>query len=291
VQVGVVFPQTEIGDDPGAVRALAAAAHDLGYRHLLAYDHVVGADPAVHQGWSGPYDIGDTFYEPMVLFAHLAALWPLEFVTGILIAPQRQTVLVAKQAATLDRLAGGKLRLGVGLGWNRVEYQAMGMSFEERGRRLEEQLVLLRRLWSEDSVTFRGELDTVIGAGIAPPPLQRPIPLWVGAVAPPALRRVGRLADGWLPQVPPGPRMNEALGVITAAAREAGRDPTGLGIEGRLEWSVAVRDHQLFERHVDKWRSSPATHLSVSTMHAGLVGADQHIAALQEAAGVLETGG
>ncbi len=288
MRVGVVFPQTEIGTDLGAVRAYAEAATDLGYHHILAYDHVLGADPEVHEGWQGYYDVHDTFYEPMVLFAYLAAICPLELATGILIAPQRQTALIAKQAATLDVLSGGRLRLGLGLGWNAVEYQALGRDFGDRGRRLDEQIELLRLLWTRPSVTFRGEHDTVVGAGIAPLPVQRPIPLWLGAVAPAALRRVGRLADGWLPQVPPGHHLDEAFQVVARSAQEVGRDPRTIGIEGRLEWSPS--DPATFERQFEKWQGSPATHVSLSTMRTGLGAVDGHIEALTSAAEVLLAG-
>lgn len=288
MQIGAVFPQTEIGSDPGGIRAYAQAAAELGFAHLLAYDHVLGADPQVHEGWTGYYDISDPFHEPMALFGYLAAVCPLELVTGVLIAPQRQTALVAKQAAAVDVLSGGRLRLGLGLGWNHVEYQALGRAFENRGQRLDEQIELLRLLWTRPSVTFEGRFDTVRGAGIAPLPVQRPIPIWLGAVAPAALARVGRLADGWLPQVPPGPRLEQSWEIVSQAAKEAGRDPATVGIEGRLEWSV--KDRATFERHVDKWRATTATHLSVNTMRAGLVGPDRHIEALQAAAEVLFDG-
>jgi probable F420-dependent oxidoreductase len=231
-----VFPQTEIGGDVGAVRSYAQRVEALGFTHILAYDHVVGADPAVHQGWSGPYDITTTFHEPLVLFGYLAALTSIELVPGIIILPQRQTVLVAKQAAEVDLLTGGRFRLGVGLGWNAVEYEALGKEFANRGTRIGEQVTLLRRLWTETTVTFPGEYEQVTGAGLAPRPVQRPIPIWFGAQSAPAYRRVGRLADGWFPQVAPGPRLDEARAIVDAAAREAGRDPSALGMEGRVSW-------------------------------------------------------
>src|SRR5215467_4066265 len=163
MQIGVVFPQTEIGTDVGAVRAYAERVEELGFSHILAYDHVVGADPAVHQGWRGPYNVRSTFHEPMVLFGYLAGATSLELVTGIVILPQRQTVLVAKQAAEVDLLTGGRFRLGVGLGWNAVEYEALGQDFGRRGARMTEQVGLLRRLWTETSVTHEGSFDQVIG--------------------------------------------------------------------------------------------------------------------------------
>ncbi len=174
MRIGVVFPQTDIGADVGAVRAYAQRVEELGFRHVLAYDHVVGADPAVHRGWQGPYDITTTFHEPLVLFGFLAGITSLELVTGIIILPQRQTVLVAKQAAEVDLLSEGSFRLGVGLGWNAVEYEALGQDFSSRGRRIEEQVELLRRLWTEPSVTYTGRYHRVTGAGLAPLPRAGP---------------------------------------------------------------------------------------------------------------------
>ena len=223
MQIGAVFPQTEIGSDVGAVRAYAQRVQELGFAHVLAYDHVVGADPAVHEGWRGPYNLRSTFHEPMVLFGYLAGVVSVELVTGIIILPQRQTVLVAKQAAEVDVLNRGRFRFGVGLGWNPVEYEALGQSFSDRGKRMGEQVELLRRLWTEESVTFHGAYEHVTGAGLAPLPVQRPIPVWFGAASPPAYRRAGRLADGWFPQVPPGPRLDEARALVEQAARLAGQ--------------------------------------------------------------------
>jgi len=181
MQIGVVFPQTEIGADRGAIRSYAQRVEELGFTHLLSYDHVLGADPEVHRPWRGPYDVDTTFHEPFVLFGYLAGITALELVTGIIILPQRQTALVAKQAAEVDMLTNGRFRLGVGLGWNAVEYDALGMNFSDRGRRSVEQVEVLRRLWTERSVTFDGAHEHLTGAGIAPLPVQRPIPVWMGA--------------------------------------------------------------------------------------------------------------
>src|SRR6476469_7227903 len=165
MRVGVVFPQTELGGDAGAVRAYGQRVEELGFTHILAYDHVVGADPDVHTGWGGPYDVHTTFHEPLVMFGFLAALTrSVELVTGVIILPQRQTALVAKQAAEVDLLSGGRLRLGIGIGWNAVEYEALGEDFGNRGKRSAEQVELLRRLWTEQTVTFDGEFDRVTGA-------------------------------------------------------------------------------------------------------------------------------
>lgn len=288
MRIGVVFPQTEIGADAGAVRAYAEGAEELGFTHVLAYDHVLGADPAVHEGWNGPYDVRTSFHEPMVLFGYLAAVTSLELVTGIIILPQRQTALVAKQAAEVDLLTGGRLRLGVGLGWNAVEYEALGKRFADRGSRIGEQVALLRRLWTESSVTFAGEHEQVTGAGLSPLPVQRPIPLWFGAQSRRAYVRTGELADGWFPQVPPGPRLDEARSIVEQAAAEAGRDPAQLGMEGRVSWGEGGAEK--LADHVGRWRAAGATHVSVNTMGAGLGSADGHLTALAAAAAALGLG-
>jgi len=286
MRIGVVFPQTELGGDPGAVRAYAQRAEELGFTHVLAYDHVVGADPAVHPGWDGPYDVHTTFHEPLVLYGYLAAVTSMELVTGVIILPQRQTVLVAKQAAEADLLTGGKFRLGVGIGWNRVEYEALGQDFSTRGKRLDEQITLLRRLWTEQTVTFSGTFDRITGAGLAPMPVQRPIPVWVGAQSQPGYRRAGRLADGWFPQIGPGPQLNEARRIVAEAAVQAGRDPASLGMEGRLRWQ---QDQNELAAAMRQWRDAGATHLSVNTMGAGLKTVDDHLAALAMAAEAAKT--
>lgn len=289
MQIGVVFPQTEIGTDPGAIRAYGTRVEELGYRHILVYDHVLGADTAVHEGWRGPYDLDTPFHEPFVLFGFLAAVTSVELVTGIVILPQRQTALAAKQAAEVDVLSGGRLRLGIGIGWNRVEYDALGESFGNRGRRVEEQVDLMRRLWTERSVTFDGRFDQVTGAGIAPLPVQRPIPIWFGGSSEPAYRRMGRLADGWFPQVPPGPRLDEAKAIVETAAVAAGRDPGDLGMEGRVTYGDGGVGQVV--DHVQRWQDAGATHVSVNTMGAGFGSVHDHLDALAEIAGVLKLHG
>lgn len=285
MQIGVVFPQTEIGADPSEIAAYAEAVEEIGYQHLGAYDHVLGADPAVHTGWAGPYDVDTTFHEPLVLFGYLAAMTTLELVTGILILPQRQTALVAKQAAEVDLLTGGRFRLGVGVGWNAVEYQALGTSFSDRGPRLAEQVALLRELWTERSVSFEGRHEQVRGAGIAPLPVQRPIPIWFGASSPPAYRRAGALGDGWFPLVQPGPELDEARRHVAQGARDAGRDPAALGMEGRIR--IAGLDADAIRSRARAWAAAGATHLSLDTMGAGLRGAEEHVGALERCAELL----
>lgn len=285
MDIGVVFPQTEVGYDRGAVRAIGQAVDDLGYTHLAAYDHVLGGDTDVHGDLGGPYTIHHPFREPLTMFAYLAACTNLGFATSILIGPQRQTALLAKQAAEVDLLCEGRFRLGLGIGWNKVEYDALGVPFEHRAAILEEQVAVLRALWTNQSVTTEGRFHHITAAGIAPLPMQRPIPLWIGAFAPAALRRAGRIADGWFPHVRPGGGLEKALDIIREGAAEAGRDLSGFQFEGRIEY--AVRDHDKIAAHAQKWREAGASHLSLITMHADLETADDHIAALAEMAPVL----
>ncbi|MDT5212067.1 MAG: hypothetical protein QOK18_306 [Mycobacterium sp.] len=283
MRVGVVFPQTELGGDPGAVRAYGETVEAVGYTHVLAYDHVVGADPAVHTGWAGPYDVNTTFHEPLVMFGYLAAITrSVELVTGVIILPQRQTALVAKQAAEVDLLSGGRLRLGIGLGWNAVEYEALGEDFTNRGKRSGEQIEVMRRLWTEQTVSFDGDFHRVTGAGLAPLPVQRPIPLWIGTRSTPGYRRAGRLADGWFPMMEPGPDLDYARGIVEQAAVEAGRDPAAIGMEGRVTWSG---DDDALARDVAAWAATGASHLSINTMGAGLTSVDEHLAVLTRVAG------
>jgi probable F420-dependent oxidoreductase len=278
-----VFPQTEIGPDAGGVRAYAEAVEELGFAHVLAYDHVLGADPAGHPGFSGPYTAASLFHEPLVLYGFLAAVAPrLELVTGILILPQRQTALVAKQAAEVDLLTGGRFRLGVGLGWNAVEYEALGMTFADRGRRVEEQIELLRRLWQEPVVSFAGRYHTITAAGINPLPVQRPIPIWMGGFSERALKRIARLADGYFPgSAPLEGGWARTLERMREWRQAAGRDPDDLGIEPRIPAGAGTPEE--WRRQAEGWRSLGATHLSVNTMGGGLTGPEAHIERLAEA--------
>ena len=280
MHIGVIFPQTEIGTDPGAIRAYAQAAEELGYAHLVVYDHVLGADPEGHPGWRGPYTHETTFHEPFVLFGYLAAITQrLELVTGIIILPQRQTALVAKQAAEVDVLTGGRLRLGVGVGWNAVEYEALGEEFHTRGLRVEEQVALMRALWTQEVVSFEGRWHHVTYAGLNPLSIQRPIPVWMGGGAEPVLQRIARIADGWFPQIRPDDAARQTIERLHGYAREAGRDPADIGIEARV--SIAGGTPEDWARAVDAWQDLGATHLALNTMNAGLNSPDQHIDALR----------
>jgi probable F420-dependent oxidoreductase len=280
MKLGVVFPQTEIGADPGAVREYALAVQDLGYDHLLVYDHVLGADPSYYQGWSGVYTHEAMFHEPMVLFGYLAGIVPqLELITGIVILPQRQTALVAKQAAEVDILTGGRLRLGIGIGWNAVEYEALGQDFHTRGRRVEEQINLLRDLWTREVVTFEGRWDTVTASGINPLPVQRPIPIWMGGHADAVLRRVGRLSDGWIPTLPPDHETGELWERIKDHARQAGRDAAAIGLEGSVRARQGTLDDWVATTKA--WGGMGASHVSMNTMGAGLTSVKQHVDVLR----------
>lgn len=280
MRIGVVFPQTEIGSDPGAVREYAQAAEEMGYSHILAYDHVLGANVATRPGWRGPYTSETLFHEPFVLFGYLAGLTQrIELVTGVIILPQRQTVLVAKQAAEIDVLSGGRLRLGVGIGWNQVEYEGLNENFNNRGVRLEEQIEVLRALWTDTSVTYKGRWHTVDHAGINPLPMQRPIPVWIGATAEAALQRAARLADGWFPQRPPDDEARAVMERLRGYLREAGRQDAPFGIEPRL--SVNDTPESEWASFVEGWRELGATHMGINTMNAGLKSPQEHIETLR----------
>ncbi|HET8564526.1 MAG TPA: LLM class F420-dependent oxidoreductase, partial [Candidatus Binatia bacterium] len=254
-------------------------AEDLGYDHILAYDHVIGANPASRPGWSPPYTYRDAFHEPFVLFGYLAGLTKLELVTGILILPQRQTVLVAKQAAEVDVLSGGRLRLGVGIGWNPVEYEALGENFKNRGRRSEEQIEVMRALWTRELVTFQGRWHKITDAGINPLPVQRPIPIWFGGSDDKVLRRLARLGDGWFPLMAPDDKCRASIEKIRSYAREAGRDPTSIGIEGRI--MIGQRSPEDWRKETSSWKELGATHVTVNTMKAGLTSPTGHLEAIR----------
>jgi probable F420-dependent oxidoreductase len=285
MQVGVVFPQTEIGDDPVVIRDYAQAVEEMGYRHILAYDHVLGASTAARPDWRGPYTSETPFHEPFVLYGYLAGLTrQVELVTGVIILPQRQTALVAKQAAEIDVLSSGRLRLGIGTGWNTVEYQALNEDFHNRGARSEEQIAVLRALWTQPVVTFEGRWHHIEAAGIKPLPVQRPIPIWLGGEADAVLKRVARIGDGWFPQSAPadGRPMIERL---CTYIRDAGRSPDSVGIEARLNLSrVPESDWVDF---VEGWRKLGATHFCINTMGLKLPSVTDHLELLRRVKAML----
>ena len=285
MKIGVIFPQTEFGNDPVAIRDYAQTAEGLGFTHVLAYDHVMGANPQRPGGWSGPYTYLSPFHEVFVLLGYLAAITRrLELVTGVVILPQRQTVLVAKQAASLDVLSGGRLRLGVGLGWNEVEYTCLNEDFHNRGKRIEEQVTLMRRLWTEPLVTFSGKWHTIPDAGINPLPVQRPIPVWFGGGVEATLRRAARLADGWIILHRSAAEAKPALDMLDRFLEEAGRSRKDFGLESWL--SCGKGDASAWETALSEWQAVGATHLSFNTMGSGFTTPQEHIQAIQKFARV-----
>jgi probable F420-dependent oxidoreductase len=286
MEIGAVLAQNELGGDPGGLRAYAQAVQDLGYDFLVAADHVVGADPAAYPDLERVYPIDNILHEPLTLLAFLAGGAPrLGLLTSVIILPQRQTVLVAKQAASLDLMTGGRFRLGVGIGWNPVEFTALGMRFADRARRFEEQIALLRRLWTERLVTFEGPHHIVRAAGLNPLPVQRPIPIWIGASSEAAVKRACALADGYLPLRPLDGGWEATMAKVHGWLAEAGRDPATFGIEGRLDAGRGTADD--WRATVDMWRRFGASHLSVST--GGLGGPDVQVQRLREVRHVLDS--
>ncbi|MEE8421764.1 MAG: LLM class F420-dependent oxidoreductase [Dehalococcoidia bacterium] len=280
MQLGVVFPQTEIGNDPSLIRDYAQAAEGAGYEHLLAFDHVLGAERDRPGGFQGPYDHETSFHEPFTLFGYLAGVTErLELVTGIIILPQRQTALVAKQTAQLHVLSGGRLRLGVGVGWNAVEFEGLGENFHNRGQRIEEQIALLRALWRDPVVSFEGRWHHVTKAGINPRPPGGTIPIWMGGMSDRVIERTGRLADGWFPQVREPADLRTAIERVHAAASAAGRDPSEVGIEARVSLTDPAAAGEAVER-ARAFEQAGATHVSVNTMGAQL-SPRQHIEAIR----------
>jgi probable F420-dependent oxidoreductase len=287
VKLGAVFPQTEIGRDAGGVREYAQAVQELGYDHLLAYDHVLGADDARHPGLVGPYRTEHLFHEILVLFGYVAGVAPLlELVTGVVIAPQRQTALLAKQAVEVDVLTNGRFRLGLGIGWNPVEYEALGKDFSDRGRRLEEQIDLLRRLWTEPVLDYEGRWERVTAAGLNPLPVQRSIPIWIGGTAERALRRAARLADGYFPQRPLEGSWSRTMELVQQWVEEAGRDWATFGVEQRI--SVASGTPDDWRDAAEEWAELGATHISLVTMGGGLTAPGAHVELLERARAALD---
>jgi probable F420-dependent oxidoreductase len=288
MQVGAVFPQLEIGTDPGTIANYARTVEDLGYDHLVAFDHVLGADPARPEGWTGPYDHRSLFHEPFVLFGYLGTITTrLGLATAVIVLPQRQTALVAKQAAEVDVLTRGRLILGVGIGWNYVEYEALGQRFSDRGKRIEEQIALLRRLFTEEVVDFKGRWHRIERAGLNPLPVRRPIPIWMGGgwnqrdrkVVEPALRRIARLADGWFTHLPPNEDGRAGMESFRRFVREAGRDPGSVPVEGRVY--AARGGPEEWARGVEAFRAMGMTSVELTTMGAGYRELDEHLDALR----------
>lgn len=281
MKVGVIFPQIEFPADPLAIRDYAQAAEALGFSHILAYDHVLGANPDRPGGWQGPYTHENPFFDPFVLFSYMTAVTTtIHFVTGVLILPQRDTAVVAKQAACLDVLSNGRFRLGVGVGWNRVEMESIGHQFHNRGKRIEEQIAVMRRLWTQPLVRFDGRYHHLDDVGLNPLPVQRPIPIWLGGHADAVLERVARLGDGWFPNYRTPELARPSLEKLDDYLAAHGRSRTDIGIEARLAYKDGTPES--WRNALESWQQTGATHLTFNTMGAGLDTAVKHLQAVEQ---------
>jgi len=280
MKIGVVYPQTEYGHDPIAIKDYAQTAEALGFSHILAYEHVLGANPDRPEGWMGPYTYMHPFIEPFVLFGYMAAhTRTIEFATGVVILPQRQTALVAKQAASLDALSQGRLRLGIGLGWNPVEYISLNQDFHNRGKRIEEQVAVLRLLWQNELVNYQGQWHTIPDAGINPLPVQRLIPIWFGGHADAVLERLARLGNGWFPNYRTAAAAQPSLEKLENYLAENGRSLSDIGIEPRLSYENGRADQ--WQQTITEWQAAGASHLTLNTMSLGFDTPHKHIQAIR----------
>ena len=282
-KIGAVFPQTEIGNDPDGINQYVTAVESMGYDHILIYDHVLGASIENRPNWKGAYRLEDSFHEVMVLFGYISAITTkIELATGILVLPQRDTALVAKQAAELDILSNGRLRLGVGIGWNDVEFEALNSEFTNRGARIEEQVSLLRELWTNELVTFKGKWHDLDDVGINPLPPQSPIPIWFGGAANAVMQRIGKMGDGWIyPGYSPFPDIQSKtmLDSIKNSANQVNRSISQIGIEKIL--SESEKPKEGWSDAGSLWMEYGATHLSINTMGANLTSINGHLDALE----------
>lgn len=286
MKYGVVYPQTEYGSDPAAIKDYAQQAEDLGYNHVLVYDHILGANPDTHPDLVGPYRFYHTFQSPLLLFSFMAAVTErLEFTTGIIILPQRETALFAKQAATLDVLSGGRLRLGLGIGWNPVEYTSLSQDFSTRGKRIEEQVEVLRLLWTQLLVKYKGRWHDIPDAGINPLPVQQPIPIWFGGHAEAVLRRTAMMADGWMPNYRRAADAQRTIQLLDQFLAQAGRNREELGIEARIHYGEG--DPEEWSARVREWEAAGATHISFNTMASGFETPAEHLLAISRMANEL----
>ena len=271
------FPSLDIGTDPAKIRDWAQAAEDLGYAYIEVPDHVFGAKG--RDGWVPLYNEKDSFHETFVTLGFLAAVTKtIGLSTGILIAPQRQTGVIAKQAAEVDILSGGRLRLGIGVGWNHVEYAALGVDWKTRGARQAEQVEVLRRLWSGELVSFTGRFHDLQDVSIVPPPVQRPIPIWFGGSSDAVIRRAARLGDGWMPILAPDAQAEQKLDLLAEQLTSFGRDTDKFGIEAWLR--MHSPDPQGWAAAADGWRRLGAGMVMLYPMYR-MTSLDDHIETLR----------
>ena len=289
MRIGVLFPEEDncIGTDLGAIKAYVQASESLGYHHLATGDHVLGANRQSRPGWKGKFDHTRLWHEPFVLFGYIAGITQnLELVTGILILPQRQTVLVAKQASAVDVMSGGRLRLGIGVGWNDVEYEALGENFHNRGERSEEQITVMRELWTKELVTFTGKWHKIVAAGLNPMPVQQPIPIWIGGgIGSPGgskkssnrvLKRIARIGDGWFPSVGLDSGVQDMINELHEYTLLEGRNPSDIGIEGSIKLTHGTPDD--WRNQALAWIKAGATHIQA---RANFPTIDLHLDALE----------
>lgn len=286
MRIGLIYPHFEFGSDPIAIRDYAQTAESLGFSHIGADDHIIGPNPNRPGGWNGWVTYKTAFMEPFVLFAFMAsATHQIEFATCVLLLPQRQTVLVAKQTATLDQLCGGRLRLGIGNGWNEIEYISLGASFHNRGRRIEEQVTLLRKLWTQPLVDFKSETHHIPDAGINPLAYQRPIPIWFGGQSLPVLERMARMGDGWMPLYGSADDARPALDQVSRFLEQSGRSQASFGIEARIPYSKGpgqAPDPGEWQRLLEGWQAVGATHASLVATNCGLTSPQAHLKAITQ---------
>jgi len=280
MQIGAVFPHNEIGTDPGAIKAFAQGVEDLGISHLLIYDHVLGADPDREGGFRGAYDKDVAFHEPFTTFAFIAAVTEkLEMITTVMILPQRQTVLAAKQAAEVALLSNNRFRLGIGVGWNELEYVGLNETFNNRGRRQAEQVEVMRKLWSEDSLDYTGDYHRIDKASINPRPSKQ-IPIWFGGSAPALLDRVARLGDGWIPLMGANEKAQACIDKTKATREAAGLSFDNFGIQAQAQYSGGSPER--WQKHARAWRDMGCTHIAIATHNAGPTNVDGHLARIRE---------
>jgi len=288
VKIGIIYPQVELGGNPQAVREFALAAEERGYEHFLAYDHVAGASHANRDPeLTGPYTEKDMFHDPLVMFAYLAGITKtIRFVSGVMILPQRQTLLVARQAADVDLFSGERLTLGIGIGWNHVEYTSLGVPFRQRGARLSEQVEVLRALWTGKEVDFTGEFHRIDRATLNPPP-KRQIPIWMGGFSKAALKRAAQVGDGFIfarTQADPMKGFNFLRGFL----EEAGRDISSFGTQCNTSLGTPLDE---IVPYASEWRDGGGSHFAINTMGNGFKTIEQHLDYLNGAADRLADAG
>ena len=280
MEIGAVFPHNEIGNKPADIKEYAKGIESLGVTHLLIYDHVLGADPDRPGGWEAPYDKDTSFHEPLTTLSFLAAVTQqLEFITTILILPQRQTVLVAKQAAQVAILSENRFRLGIGSGWNEIEYEGLNENFRNRGKRQAEQVELMRKLWASDSLTYKGQFHTINKASLKPRP-DTTIPVWFGGSAPALLKRCAELGDGWIPLMGANQMAKKCIETLKRHREEAGLSWESFGIQAQAQYAGGNPDR--WKSHAEKWAAMGCTHLAIATHNAGKTDVPGHLRRVEE---------